>query len=68
MHILDVFIRIHILNVLLLLMATAVTASLFGEFQLQSNNAAGSVVVPETMVLSLTTVLKHKYALRNPEN
>ena len=62
MHILDVLIRMHILDVLLLLLATTVIAPLFWEFQPQSNNAAGSVVVPKTTVLSLTTVLKHKYA------
>ena len=63
MHILDVLIRMHILDVLLLLLATTVIAPLFWEFQPQSNNAAGSVVVPKTTVLSLTTILKHKYAL-----
>ena len=62
MHILDVLIRMHILDVLLLLLATTVIAPLFWEFQPQSNNAAGSVVVPKTTVLSLATVLKHKYA------
>ena len=61
MHILDVLIRMHILNVLLLLPATKVIALLFWEFQPQSNNAAGSVVVSKTTALSLTTVLKHKY-------
>ena len=34
----------------------------FREFQPQSNNAAGSFVVPKTAVLSLTMVLKSKYA------
>ena len=63
MHILDVRIRIHILDVLLLVLATMAVASLFGEFQPQSNNSAGSVFVPKTTVLSVTTVLKHKYAL-----
>ena len=63
MHILDVLIRMHILDVLLLLLATTVIAPLFWEFQPQSNNAAGSVVVPKTTVLSLTTVLKHKYVI-----
>ena len=61
MHILDVLIRMHILDVLLLLLATTVIAPLFWEFQPQSNNAAGSVVVPKTTLLSLTTLLKHKY-------
>ena len=63
MHILDVLIRMHILDVLLLLLATTVIAPLFWEFQPQSNNAAGSVVVPKTTLLSLTTLLKHKYEL-----
>ena len=67
MHILDVLIRMHILDVLLLLLATTVIAPLFWEFQPQSNNAAGSVVVPKTTVLSLTTVLKHKYGSRISE-
>ena len=58
MHILDVLIRMHILDVLLLLLlAKTVTAPLFGDFQPQSNNDAGSVVVPKATVLSLTTVL-----------
>ena len=61
MHILDVLIRMHILDVLLLLLATAVIATLFWQFQRRGNNAAGSVVIPKTTVLSLTTVLKHKY-------
>ena len=52
----------HILDVLLLLLATTVIAPLFWEFQPQSNNTAGSVVVPKTTLLSLTTLLKHKYA------
>ena len=52
----------HIPDVLMLLLATTVIAPLFWEVQPQSNNAAGSIVVPKTMVLSLTTVLKHKYA------
>ena len=63
MHILDVLIRMHILDVLLLLLATTVIAPLFWEFQPQSNNAAGSVVVPKTTLLSLTTLLKHQYDL-----
>ena len=63
MHILDVLIRMHILDVLLLLLATTVIAPLFWEFQPQSNNAAGSVVVPKTTVVSLTAVLKHKYVI-----
>ena len=59
----DVLVRTHMLDVLLLLLlATTVTAPLFWKFQPQSNNAAGSVVAPKTMVPSLTTVLKHKYA------
>ena len=62
MHISDVLIRIHILDVLLLLLATTVTAPLFSEFQAQNNNAAGSVFVRKTTVLSVTTVLKYKYA------
>ena len=61
-HVLDVLIRMHMLDVLLLLLATAVTAPLFLEFQPQSNNAAGSVAVSKTTVLSLPTVLKHKCA------
>ena len=61
MHILDVRIRMHILDVLLLLRATTVIAPLFGEFQPQINNAAGSDAVPKTTALWLTTVLKHKY-------
>ena len=51
MHILDVLIRMHMLDVLLLLLATTVMAPLFWEFQPQSNNAAGIVVVPRTTVL-----------------
>ena len=47
----NVFARMHILDLLLLLIAP-----LFWEFQPQSNNAASSVAVPETMVLSVTTV------------
>ena len=44
MHMLDVLIHMHILDVLLLLLlATTVIAPLFGEFQPQSNNGAGSV-------------------------
>ena len=39
-HKLEILIRMHILDVLLLLMATTVIAPLFGEFQQQSNNAA----------------------------
>ena len=66
MHILDVLIRMHVLDVLLLLLlATMVSAPLFCELQSQSNNAAGSVVVPKTTVLSLTTVLKHQYGPGN---
>ena len=42
----------------MLLLATVVIAPLF---QPQSNNAAGSVVVPKTTVVSLTMVLKHIY-------
>ena len=57
MHVLDVLICMHILDVLLLLLATMVIAPLFGEFQPQSNNVAGSVAVPETSVLSPTRVL-----------
>ena len=58
MHISDVLIRMHILDVLLLLLlATTVIAPLFCGVQPQSNN----VVVPKTMVLSLTMVVKHKY-------
>ena len=61
----DAYIRflicMHILGVLLLLLATTMIALLFREFQPQSNNAAGSFVVPKTMVLSLTTVLKRRY-------
>ena len=34
--------------------------TIFGKFQPQSNNAAGSAVAPTTTVLSLTIVLKHK--------
>ena len=49
---------------LLLLLATTVIASLFWEFQPHSNNAVGSVVVPKTALLFLTTVLKHKYVLK----
>ena len=66
MHILYVLIRMHTLDVsllLLLMLATTVIAPLFSEFQPQSNNAAGSVVGPQTTVLSSTTVHKHKYAL-----
>ena len=59
MHILDVRIRMQISNVLLLLLATTVLAPLFWGFQPQSNNVFGSVVVPKTTVVSLTTVLKH---------
>ena len=63
MHTLHVLIRMHILDVLLLLLlATIVIAPLLWKFQPHSNNAAGTVVVPKTTVLSLTTVLKHKYA------
>ena len=64
MHILDVLIRIHILDVSLLPLATTVIALLLSEFHPQSNNAADSVVVPKTMVLSLTMVLKHKHIYR----
>ena len=60
MRILDVLIRMQILDVLLLLMATTLIAQLFWEFQPQGNNAAGSVVVPKTTMLSITMVLKHK--------
>ena len=72
-HILDVLIPMHILDVLLLLLlllllwllllllATTLIAPLLWDSQPQSNNAAGSVVVPETTVLSLTMVLRHKY-------
>ena len=58
MLILDVLIRMHML---LLLLATTVMALSFGNSQPQSSNTAGSVVVPEQTVLSLTTVRKHKY-------
>ena len=61
MHILDVRIRMHILDVLLLVLATMVTALLIGECQPQSNDAAGSVVAPKATKLSSTTVLKRKY-------
>ena len=62
MHIFNVIMRMHILDVLLLLLLpTMVIAPLFWECQPQSNNAAGSVVVPKTTVLSSTRVLKHKY-------
>ena len=62
MHRFDVLIRMHVLDgLLLLLLATTVIAPLFWEFQPQSNNAAGSVVVPKTTLLSLTTLLKHNY-------
>ena len=60
MHILDVLIRMHILDVLLLLLATTVIALLFWEFQPQSNNAAGSVVVPKTTLLSALLYLKQR--------
>ena len=53
----------HISDVVLLLLATAVIAQLFWEFQPQSDNAAGSVVLPETTALSLTMVLMHKYVM-----
>ena len=62
MHTLGVVIQMHILDVLLLLLLpTTVIAPLFWGFQPQSNKGAGSVVVPTTTVLSLPTVLKHKY-------
>ena len=64
MHIIYVLMRMHISDVLLLLpllLATTVIAPLVWEFQPQSNNAAGSVVLAEKAVLSLTKVLKHKY-------
>ena len=64
MHILDVLTRIHLLDVLMLLLATTMIAPLFCEFQPLSNNAAGSVAVPKTTVLSSTTVLKHNYAVQ----
>ena len=47
MCIVDVLIRMHILDVLLLLLATLVIAPLSWEFQPQVNDAAGSVVVPK---------------------
>ena len=50
---------------LLLLLATTVIAPLCWEFEPQSNNAAGNVVVPKITLLSPTTVLKHKYAITN---
>ena len=62
MHTLDVFIRMNILDVLPLLCTTTVIAALFWEFQPQSKNAAGSVVVPKTTVLSLTTLLEKGWA------
>ena len=66
MHTLDSLIRMHILDaLLLLLLATTVIATLFGEFQTQSNNAAGSVVVTKTMVLISTTVPQHTYDVKN---
>ena len=52
----------HIVCLVLFLPATTVVAALFREFQPESNNAAGSVVVPKTTVLSLTTLFEHKYA------
>ena len=64
-HTLDVLIRTRILHVLLLLLAGMVIAPLFWGVQPQSNNAAGSVVVPNTAVMSLTTVLKDKYGQSN---
>ena len=60
-HIIYVLIRMRILDVLLLLLATTVIAPLSWEFQPRSNKAAGGVVVPDATVLSLTTVLEHKY-------
>ena len=64
-NILDVLLPMHVLDFLPLLLATTVIAPMFGEFQPQSNNAAGSVV-SKTLVLSLTMVLKHKYAPSDP--
>ena len=52
---------LDVLLLLLLLLAATVNAPLVWELQPQSNNAASSVVVPKTTLLSLTTVLQHKY-------